>query len=82
MVNDRSAPPADESACSKQRVQTQELFNHFVGKRKQLVGNDQAQRFGSLEVDHQIEFGRLYYRQLPRVGTAQDSTGIDTSLTI
>ena len=38
-------------------------FDHLVGKSEQLVWNLEAKRLGGLEIDDQIQFGRLNYRQ-------------------
>jgi hypothetical protein len=50
--------------CSKLR-----LFDHLIGAREHRRRNFEAERFGRLEVDHQLEFGRLFDRQIGRVGT-------------
>jgi hypothetical protein len=52
-------PIGDLSRCSN--VQ---LLDHLVGKREQLVGNRQAERFGSLQIDDEGELGRLFDREV------------------
>jgi hypothetical protein len=37
------------------------LFDHLVGLGKQRRGHREAERLGGLEVDHQLELGRLLY---------------------
>ena len=41
------------------------LFDHLVSEREQLVGYIDAERLGGLEIDHQLECGRLGYRIHP-----------------
>jgi len=38
------------------------LFDHLVSEQEQGLRNCDAQRLGSLEVDDEIEFGRLLHR--------------------
>jgi hypothetical protein len=40
------------------------LFDYFVGDGEQAIRHRQAERFGSFEVKHQIELGRLHNRQV------------------
>ena len=58
----RSSLPAAEnlhtSGC-EQSQQTNSLFDHLVGAGEQRVGDGEAERLGGLEVDHQLELGRL-----------------------
>jgi hypothetical protein len=39
-------------------------FDHLVGARKQHGRNIEAKRPGGVEIDHQLEFGRLLHRQI------------------
>jgi hypothetical protein len=45
------------------------LFDHLVGKREQLVGNYQTKRPRGLEIEHQIELGRLLDRNIAWFGS-------------
>ena len=42
------------------------LFNHLVSDGKDLVGNPKLKRLGGLEVDDEIELGRLLDWQIAR----------------
>jgi hypothetical protein len=50
------------SALGQQRThapqQTVSLFDYIVGELSELHRHIQAERFGGLEVDHQLELGR------------------------
>jgi hypothetical protein len=47
--------------CSANR---QSLFDHVVGASEQRWGHLEAERLGRLEIDDQLEFGRLLHRQI------------------
>jgi len=57
-------------------------FDHLVGDRKQVRRYLDSKRLGGLEVDHQLEFGRLHYRHLGRVGSFENLAAIDSGLAI
>src|SRR5262245_814835 len=57
-------------------------FNYLVRERKQSRWNGEAQRFRSLQVDHQIELGRLDNGKLGRLSTFGNFSGIDADLPI
>jgi hypothetical protein len=46
------------------------------------VGNRQPQRLRGLEIDHQLEFGRLHDRQIRGVGPPEDAADLDTGAAI
>src|SRR5215475_1401760 len=58
------------------------LFDHLVGNRKYAWRNCEAKRVRGLEVDHQLEFGRLDNWQVGRLFALEDSTDVDTRLPI
>jgi hypothetical protein len=47
-------------------------FDHLVGEREQRGRNGQPQGPGRLEIDHQLELGRLFDRQPGGFGAFQD----------
>src|SRR5471032_1897460 len=47
-------------------------FDRLVGANEQRGRHGEAERFGSLHIDHQLEFGRLLYRQIGRLGAFED----------
>ena len=52
------------------------LFDHLVGERDELCGNGYTECFGGFGIDHQLEFGRLPYWQVGRLGAFEDLTDI------
>jgi hypothetical protein len=44
--------------------------------------NGEAERLRGLEVDHQLELGRLLNRQIGRLGALQDFSGVNAGLVI
>src|SRR6266404_6836108 len=71
---------ATKSANSRRREPTS--FNQLFRSGEQRRRNFEAQRLGSLEVDHQLEFGRLHDREVGGLLTFEDPTGVDAGLTI
>src|SRR5262249_55717696 len=58
------------------------LLDHLVGEREQPVRNLEAERFGGLEVEHQLELGRLHDRQVRWFFALENSSHIDPALAI
>ena len=48
------------------------LFDHLVGKHEYVMRNSKPERFGGLEIDDEIEFGRLLDRQVAGLRPAQN----------
>ena len=57
-------------------------LDHLVGEGEQFVWNLEAKRPGGVEVDDQIEFGRLYDRQVSRLLAFENAAYIDAGLLI
>jgi hypothetical protein len=55
-------------------------LNHLVGKREQLIRHGEGERLCSLEINRQLEFGRLGDREVGGFGALEDATGIDAGL--
>src|SRR5438552_9048892 len=70
--------PTTDSCSAAKRP----LFDHLVGARKQLIGHDKAKGSCSFRIDDQLEFGRLYDRQVGRLGALENFSGVDACLTI
>src|SRR6516162_6111803 len=56
---------------SRQLLANDVSFDHLVGDREQLVWNLDAERLSGLEVNHQLELGRLLDRQIGRLRTSK-----------
>ena len=63
--------------CSKKKL----LFDHLVGNGKDARRNGEAEGFGGLEIDDELEPGRLHDRQVGRLFTFEDAAGIGADLT-
>src|SRR5262249_31233741 len=58
------------------------LFDHLVGESEQPVRHVEVECPGCLEVEHELEFGRLHYRQVGRLFALENAPGVDASLAI
>jgi hypothetical protein len=53
-----------------------QLFDHLVGAGKQRRGDIKAERLGGLDIDGQLELGRLLDRKVRRRGPLEDAINI------
>jgi hypothetical protein len=56
------------------------LFDHLVGKREQGRRHVDAKRLGGLEVNDQLELGRLHNRQVGRTLSFKNPACVDAYL--
>ena len=56
------------------------LLDHLVRRRQQSFRYGEAERFGGLEVDDEIETGRLHDREISRLFPLKDFAGIEADL--
>src|SRR5262249_37166249 len=56
--------PRSAKSCREQMQRRAVLFDDLVGERDKLVWHLQPERLCSLEVDDQLEFGRILHGQL------------------
>src|SRR4051812_37213896 len=57
------------------------LFDHLVGGRLQCERHCNAERLGGLEINHQLEFGRLHDWQVGGLLSFENTANIDAGLT-
>src|SRR5215472_10260754 len=57
-------------------------FDHLVGERKQVVGDPEAEPFRRPQVDHKLEPGGQYDRQIARLGAVEDAPDISPDLPV
>src|SRR5580692_2821452 len=58
------------------------LFDHLVSAREQRRRDGKAERLGSLQVYHELDFHRLLDRQVGGLFAPEDPTGIVSDLTV
>jgi hypothetical protein len=57
-------------------------FDHLVGERKQPVRHVEPELLRGLEIDDELEPGRLHHRQLGRLLALENPPGIDADLPV
>ena len=58
------------------------LFDDLVGPGEDRRRHNQAERLGGLQIDHQLECGRLLHRQIGRLGAVEDLPGVSGELAV
>src|SRR5215469_5795615 len=56
-------------------------FDDLVGAQQNRLRDRQAERLGGLEIDHQLEFGRLLDRKIGGLGDFEDLSDVDARQT-
>ena len=64
------------------RSKTVSLFDDFVGKGEQRRGHSEAKRLRGLEVERQFELGQLLDWQIAWLGAPEDTTDVESGMTI
>src|ERR1700726_2010196 len=73
---DRPPAPIASEAYDPQRKYRDPSFDHLVGKLLEMHWHVEAERLGSLEVDHQLELNRGLHGKLARFRALEDAVGI------
>src|SRR5258708_4184894 len=61
----RPSPRSRRKICRRaMEEEGGESFDHLVGERQKVVGDFDAERLRGLEVDHELELGRLHDWQI------------------
>src|SRR5205807_7225804 len=56
------------------------LLDHLVGADEQRLRHGEAERRGVLQIDHELECGRLLDRQIGRLLALEDPSGVNAAL--
>jgi hypothetical protein len=65
--------------CQRSRAAS---FDDFVGADEDRLWHGEAERLGGLEIDNQLECGRLLDRQIGALGVLENLPGVDADLTV
>jgi hypothetical protein len=63
--------PASLAPVSSSRVGVCNSFDHLVGAEQQGLWNCETERLGGLEIDNELELGRLPHRQVSGLGAVE-----------
>src|SRR5215831_15212277 len=77
----RCAGAASRSGCGYAR-QLKALLYDLIRGRQHRRRNREAEHPGGLEVDHELELGRLRHRQIAGTGAGEDARHVGTDLAV
>ena len=66
--------------AAEQMQQVASLFNHVIGASKQCRWHLETERLGSLEVDDEVEIGRLQDRKISWPGALENLSSVIADL--
>ena len=52
------------------------LLDHLVGAAEQRQRKGDAERLRGLQIEDELKSGRMYHRQLARLGTLEDAVNV------
>jgi hypothetical protein len=71
------ARSADSTGLKMRRITRAASFDHVVGAADQRQRDCKAERLRGLEIDHEVDLGRLQHRQVGGFCALEDAPGID-----
>jgi hypothetical protein len=78
----RSACPQSANRVQSAPQKTAPLFDHLVGAGEERRRHGEAKLLRSLEIDHQLVFGRRLHRQVGWLLTLEDAVNVASGLAI
>src|ERR1700736_1465967 len=76
----RKVQQPDSCTAANNAPSCDDLLDHLVGEQLYRVGHLDAERPGRLQVDDELEFGRLQHRQVGGLCAFEDLTGVGADL--
>src|SRR5947207_1472843 len=76
----RLSPGRFHTAWTHKRHSAEPLFDHLVSSLQDRLRHGQAERLSGLEIDNQLEPGRLLNRQIGRLLTLEDLSDVSAGL--
>src|SRR5262249_43427617 len=74
--------PLDERPRRAENEAPAESFDHLVGDREHARRNVETKRLGGLEIDDELELGRLNDRKVAHLASLEDARNIGAGLSV